>query len=307
MGWIRKQTGAISVILESFASGRGAQSSPRRIRKTIMVSLRQPLYLFCLSRKLGLMRMSTIKLFVAYYSGRRRAIRKFFPKMVTLNLPAYGMVPVRTNGYDHSLMSQIFVRKDYQMEARGVRHILDLGANIGMSAVFLHRLFPDAEIACVEPSPGNTPVLKRAIELNGIDGRIFEGAIGAESGFVDLFLSERPDCNSVIYGGEPAQTIRVPQFSVPQIMEQMGWDSIDVLKLDIEGAEKGMFGEHSSWLNKVRYITGESHVNIGYSYAALSADLERYGFVLEVVIAETSEYGASFRGVNTRHPNNQRT
>jgi FkbM family methyltransferase len=248
--------------------------------------------------------MSTVKLLVAYYAGRRRIMGYFFPKVVTLDVPAWGKVTVRTNGYDHSLLSQIFLRKDYQIEARAVRRILDLGANIGMAAVFLHQLFPDAEIVCVEPASINTPVLRRAIALNGIHGRIFEGAIGDEPGFVDLHLSDQPDCNSVIPTERQGQTVRVPQFSVPQIMEQMGWDGIDLLKLDIEGAEKGILGPHAPWLNQVRYITGESHVNIGYTYADLRADLESYGFALETLIPETEDYGASFRGVNTRHPTN---
>jgi len=270
-----------------------------------MISLGQPARLLGISRELHLGWASAAKLFGSYYAGRRRVLGHFFPKTVTLDLPAWGKVPVRTNGYDHGLLSQIFVRKDYRMEARGVRRILDLGANIGMSAVFLHRLFPDAEIACAEPAPANTPLLQRAVALNGIRGRIFEGAIGAEPGFVDLYVSDQPDRNSVIPTGRPGQTVRVPQFSVPQIVEQMGWDRIDVLKLDIEGAEKGIIGPHSSWLNQVRYITGESHVNVRYPYAAFRADLEAYGFVLETLIPETEEHGASFRGVNTRHSANR--
>jgi FkbM family methyltransferase len=245
--------------------------------------------------------VSTAKLFGAYYAGRRRFPGYFFPKMVTLDIPVWGKVPVRSNGYDHNLLAQIFVRKDYQMEAQGVRRILDLGANIGMSAVFLHQLFPDAEIACVEPSPVNTPVLQRALALNNISGRIFEGAIGNQPGFIDLYLSDHPDCNSVIVHGQQGKTVRVPMFSVPQIMEQMGWDGIDLLKIDIEGGEKGMLGPNSSWLNQVRFISGESHVGIGYPYSNMRADLEAYGFVLETLIPETDAYGASFRGVNIRH------
>ena len=270
--------------------------------KNAVISLRQPGRLLGLARELNLGRASTAKLFAAYYARRWQVMGYCLPKVVTLDLPAWGKVPVRTNGYDQKLLAQIFVRKDYQMEARGVHRILDLGANIGMSAVFLHHLFPDAEIACVEPSPANTPLLKRAMALNGLRGRVFEGTVGAEPGFVDLYLFDRPDCHSVIPTGRPGQTARVPQFSVPQIMEQMGWDGVDLLKLDIEGGEKAIIGPHSSWLNRVRYITGESHVNIGYPYATLRADLEGYGFVLETLISETEEYGTSFRGANMRYP-----
>jgi FkbM family methyltransferase len=269
-----------------------------------LISLRQPSLLLGLSRDLNLGSVSTAKLFVAYYAGRRRAIGYFFPKMLTLDLPSWGKVPVRSNGYDHRLLLQLFVRKDYQMEAPEVGRILDLGANIGMSAVFLHQLFPNAEIACVEPSPLNVPVLKQAIAVNEIRGRVFEGAIGPEPGFVDLYLSNQPDRNTVIPTEPEWQPVRVTQFSVPQIMEQMGWDTIDVLKLDIEGGEKGILEAHGSWLNQVRYIIGESHRHVGYDYAALRADLEAFGFVLETLIPETEDIGCTFRAVNMRHPAN---
>jgi FkbM family methyltransferase len=269
-----------------------------------LISLRQPVLLQRLSRDLNLGLASTTKLFVAYYAGRRRAVGYFFPKMLTLDVPGWGKVPVRTNGYDHRLLSQLFVGKDYQMDAPAVARILDLGANIGMSALFMHGLFPAAEIACVEPSPSNLPVLKQAMALNAIHGRVFEGAIGAEPGTIDLYLSTQPDRNTVIPTDEWGQVVRVPLFSVPQIMEQMGWETIDVLKLDIEGAEKGILGPDSSWLNKVRYIIGESHRHVGYDYPVLRADLEAFGFTLETLIPETENIGCTFRATNTRHPAN---
>jgi FkbM family methyltransferase len=264
-----------------------------------VIGIRQPARLYRLARQLQLGWISTVKLFGVYYFGRRAVLRKLFPDSVVLDVPGWGRIPLRANGCDYLLLIQMFVRQDYRLEASGVRRILDLGANIGMATVYLSRLFPQAEIACVEPSPQNTPLLKRAIALNGIRARVFEAAAGAESGSVDLYIAARPDCNSIYPVECPSSVVAVPLIPVPEIMERMGWDRIDVLKIDIEGAEKELLGRNNSWLRNVRVITGESHVNAGYSYAQLKADLNGYGFVLETLIPETADYGASFRGARS--------
>jgi len=267
-----------------------------------MISLRQPLRLWAQARDLRLGLKSTVSYIGAYYFGRRPALRKLFWNTVVLDVPAWGKIPIRSNGYDHTLLSQIFVRKDYQIEARDVSRVLDLGANIGMATLYLSRLFPGAEFACVEPSPQNTPLLKQSIALNGIRGRVFEAAIGAEEGEVDLYLSPEPDCTSIHPGNRTEGVVRVPQISVPQVLQRIGWDRVDLLKIDIEGAEKSLLSRNNSWLHNVRNIVGESHVGVDYPYAQLVKDLSGFGFEVKTLIEETEVYGASFHAVNTRLP-----
>jgi FkbM family methyltransferase len=265
-----------------------------------MISLGQPFRLWGLSRALGLGLGSTASLLGAYYFGRRQFLRRLFPEVVVLDLPEWGKVPVRTNGYDHGLLKQIFLRQDYQLKAQDVHRILDLGANIGMASVYLHRLFPEAEFACIEPSPQNTPLLKQALALNGIRGRVFEAAVGDEEGTVDLHLSAAPDCTSIYPGQDVLDVVRVPQVSVPHVLREMGWDSLDVVKIDIEGAEKMVFTQNNSWLHNVRIIVGEGHVGVGYPYAQLARDLNGFGFKLTTLIEEAADHGASFRAEKLR-------
>ena len=199
---------------------------------------KQPARMWGLARQLHLGCSSTASLFGSYYFGRRAALQKFFPDAVIIDLSEWGKVPLRANPYDHVLLARTFVRQDYRVEASGVRRILDLRANIGMATVFLSRLFPQAEVACVEPSPHSFPLLKRAVALNGIHARVFEAAVGAESGTVDLYISTNPECNSVCPVEGSSKVVPVPVTQVPQIMSETGSDMIDVLKIDIEGAEK---------------------------------------------------------------------
>jgi len=267
-----------------------------------LISFHQPLELWRLSRRLGLGIPSTMNLYRLYYCARRPALRKLAPDSLVLDLPRWGKVNLRTNGHDLNLLHQIFVREDYRLDVpeQPVHRVLDLGANIGMATLYLAKLFPEAEFACVEPSPQNLSLLRRTLEMNQLRARVFEAAAGSEPGEIQLYLSSQPDCNSIYASAQASGSIQVPLLTVPEIMRQMGWDSIDLLKIDIEGAERLVLGENNSWLARVRIITGESHVNVGYPYAQVEKDLASFGFVLESLIPETADYGASFRGANSR-------
>jgi len=225
--------------------------------------------LWTLTRRLRLSLSSTVNVFVAYYFGRRPFLRKFAPETLVIDIPEWGKIPIRANGEDTSLLRQILVDGEYNLPSENVRRVVDLGANIGLATVFLSRRFPDAEIACVEPSPQNIPLLKRVIAMNGIRACVFEAAIGPVDGSIDLFLSAQPDCTSVVNAVNTVGIVKVPQISMEHLMKDMGWEGIDVMKLDIEGAEKFLLTENQAWLGKVRMVVGESHANVGHPLCAV--------------------------------------
>src|SRR4029453_16016552 len=50
-----------------------------------------------------------------------------------------------------------------------------------------------------------------------------------------------------------------PGLTIDRLMRQYGWDYIDLLKIDIEGAEKEVFETSASWIGKVGIIVVELH------------------------------------------------
>ena len=58
----------------------------------------------------------------------------------------------------------------------------------------------------------------------------------------------------------------------------MGWEDIDLLKIDIEGAEKEVWGSPVPGHEGGAGIIGEGHVGVGYTIEACRADLEPWGF-----------------------------
>ena len=71
--------------------------------------------------------------------------------------------------------------------------------------------------------------------------------------------------------------VEVDALTVPQVLEQCNADPvIDLLKCDIQGAEKAVFADCASWVDRVRNMVVELHDP--YSKDEFLADLERAGW-----------------------------
>ena len=160
------------------------------------------------------------------------------------------------------------------------RRILDLGGNIGFGSVFFSRLFPGAQLAVVEPDPRNLPLLRTNLELNGVPAQVMAGAIGPASGQLKLRFGDNPTCSSLADTGmhDLANTVDVEVLTVPDVMSRVGWDRIDLLKIDIEGAEEELLARDNQWLDNVGALILEIHPNT--TVDRLNGYLAPYGFTL---------------------------
>lgn len=254
--------------------------------KKLIAHIKHILSLIATSRKSGLSLGDITRVLIADYSGRVGAGGKTFTISVNGS-----RIAIRSNPVDHRIALEV-LGGIYAVEPTApATRILDLGANIGASAIYFQRRFPAAQIACVEPSPGNLPMLERNSRLNALSVTIFDCAVGTESGTTTFFDTADPSCCTLLPGNRNNATgVNVSLITVPEIMACMGWDHIDVLKIDIEGYEKYLFADAPEWLSHVSAIVGEIHE--GYGIAQLRHDLAPFGF--DVSICSTpNEYGQS--------------
>lgn len=187
-------------------------------------------------------------------------------------------IPLRSNGTDARILTEVF-GDAYRLESSSpVRRILDLGANIGLSALYFHRAYPDASIACVEASPKNAELLARAVSLNRLPARIIQAAIGVDNGTATFWDTKDPSCSTLIQDQRAASAaqLTVKQLTVESVMDQMGWDALDLVKIDIEGYERFLLKSNVEWLGKTTAIVGEIHE--GYTFDELCSDLRPFGF-----------------------------
>jgi FkbM family methyltransferase len=109
--------------------------------------------------------------------------------------------------------------------------VVDLGANIGLFGALIRRTYPSAQMVAFEPDPANARLLRRSIEANGGQDRwrLVEACAAPEDGMVPFVSNE--DTSSRMEAGADAKTM-VRAVDVFPFLED-----VDLLKIDIEGAE----------------------------------------------------------------------
>ena len=187
---------------------------------------------------------------------------------------------LRSGTADASTFEKIFIWNGYDLDfPADVRTIVDAGANIGLSAAFFALRFPDAKIVAVEPELRNFELLQRnaapypnVIPLHaalwGEDTRL---ALANPDDRVDSFRFAR-------HGAAQA----VDALSVSSLLERFGIDTLDVLKIDIEGGEEAVFAARPEWVSRVRMFIVELHGSeatraFAEATAALPAKRYRHG------------------------------
>lgn len=174
---------------------------------------------------------------------------------------------MRIDDSDIRVFKQIFVDNEYDSLnlPETANTIVDLGANIGLSALFFVKKYPNAHIVAVEPDTVNFEFMKRNLEDYSNHVALLQAAIWPSDGEVSLV--EHDESNEGLGAwGYRTETLTegaeasVSAISIPTLMNQFSMDFIDILKVDIEGAEYELFEkDYESWLDKVGMIIIETH------------------------------------------------
>ncbi len=139
-----------------------------------------------------------------------------------------------------------------------VRFIVDAGANIGDETLRFRFFHPGASIVAIEPDADNYRLLQMNV---GGDANIV--ALQAGLWPDDVPLGVRPGDTNEGFSVAPAAAAIdsravVQGVSIESILKTYQRDGIDILKLDIEGAEFDLFvNRRSEWIRKVKVFIVE--------------------------------------------------
>lgn len=159
--------------------------------------------------------------------------------------------------------SEYAVPSECELRPESVRTVIDIGANIGISAVYLANAFPNAEVHAFEPEPGNCELLRANAQV-WPRIKVHPFALGAADGELTLFDSD----DDVNFGGfsahrlgvNPGRSKSVPVRHAGRALEELRIGPIDVVKIDTEGAEwEILTAIEPARLRDVRLIMGELH------------------------------------------------
>jgi len=132
--------------------------------------------------------------------------------------------------------------------------LLDLGANIGLTSVWLAKKYPIESVIAVEPDRSNAILARRNLDLNAIKSEVLEAAIGPHEGTVGFESSQVSNLGRVSEKGLP-----VPMITVDTILEKSACPKFALVKIDIEGGEQQLFDGPTGWLDRTDAIIIEFH------------------------------------------------
>lgn len=168
---------------------------------------------------------------------------------------------------DMSVFDQIFVCEQYSClrDLEEPSLVLDLGANVGFSAAYFLSAFPKARIVAVEPDERNLAICQANLAPYGDRVLLLHGAVWSRPATLRLlkgtFLDGREWTTQVDELLEEQGTSEgVQAWDVGSLIDMVGDNTVDLLKVDIERAELSVFGNSAgSWLSRVRNICIELH------------------------------------------------
>ena len=126
------------------------------------------------------------------------------------------------------------------------RVIFDVGANIGMTALYYATAYPEAHIYCFEPLPENIELLKANTSCYADRITLIPKGLADR----EMMLSFHPSDDPANFGGGSfhqvgcvsRRTVALPVTTVADVCSQFGIERVDLFKLDAEGAELSVLG-----------------------------------------------------------------
>ena len=176
----------------------------------------------------------------------RRKLRQVLPPVGTVRLRGLAApFHFRRVSTDRYVLVEVLVADQYAC-LRGlpdVRTIVDAGANVGTASVFLLNAYPNARLIALEPDAGNFEMLQRNLSYYGPRATAVRQALWHRHERLAIDRGHFRDGGewSIQVKGGAVGAGDVEGVTLPELMRAHQLESIDILKVDIEGAERFVF------------------------------------------------------------------
>lgn len=193
-------------------------------------------------------------------TGLIRKPRLAVASTAVLKFPFY----LRLNSSDIKVFQHVVLEDEYHVNLlRQPRVIVDAGANIGLSSLVFANKYPMSRVFAIEPERSNFEVLCKNVAPypNIIPIQAALWSCETEIFLIDPGLDK---WGFQVSGHMTPSAVveRVNAITIDSLMVQHHIDAIDVLKIDIEGAEKEVFDASTAWIDTVALIIVELHDRI---------------------------------------------
>ncbi len=181
----------------------------------------------------------------------------------------------RAPSSDVFVFRQIFEKMEYMSlvkliqknnDAASINLIVDAGANVGYTGVFLKLFFPEAHLLAIEPDQSNAEQINLNFTVNYITNtEIILAGVWSHDCFLELKKDKSKGQEWGFYVEEspvPTNLRAIDILNLPQLSDG---SLIDILKIDIEGSETKLFEDREKarrLLSITKYLAIEIHDDV---------------------------------------------
>jgi FkbM family methyltransferase len=169
----------------------------------------------------------------------------------------------------------------------------DVGGNLGYFSLLMARLAVHGSVHVFEPIPINAALIKVNAELNGIQNMYVNNlAIGDHRGSVEFSVSVDSAYSSMHATGRSTeqQSISVPMVTLDDYLSSASLNRVDVMKVDVEGAE-ALVVQGASFLGEpsrrprivLMELFNENLSAFDSSVSSVIASMSLYGYIPHVL------------------------
>ena len=205
---------------------------------------------------------------------------KIFEISADYTTPLYETIAEIVDNDCYQLKSMEFIGAKEQI-------ILDIGANVGVSALVLSRI-KNARIYCFEPLPENCARIEENVRKNSVnDVKIISKAVAKTDGKILLeMIPDQSVSARIPLGGQSTSAVKaveVEAISMATILDTLNIKTIDLIKIDCEGGEYDIIDQIDiSLAQRIRYISLEVHdISPNKNFRNLSKQLQELGYRLK--------------------------
>lgn len=161
---------------------------------------------------------------------------------------------------DINTFYSILFNKEYNINFKEEpKIIIDLGANIGLSSIFFLNKFPESKVIAVEPEKSNYEMLVKNIS-NYSNAILYNKGIWNKNATLKIKDNGNGKWGFSVFEVLEKDENTIDAISISEIIKQNNIKQIDILKIDIEGAEIELFSENfDMWLSITKLIIIELH------------------------------------------------
>ncbi len=164
---------------------------------------------------------------------------------------------------DLEIYDQIFNKMEYDFDLKNPpKFIVDAGANVGLSTIFFASKYKDAKIIAIEPEKSNFFQLRRNT-ASYRNVHCIHAALWSENSTLNVYdqgvghwgiqaLATPPDPTTAVIG-------QVSTVTIESILRDFSVNYVDVLKVDIEGAERELLEKATNWIDRIGVMVIELH------------------------------------------------